>query len=69
MQQGCPAQFHGIDHVVLQVTDSERAFHFYTHILGPTVERVIEDLQIYQLRCGQNPDYPNVDTLPASPAD
>jgi len=47
-------QFDGIDHVVLQVTDSERALHFYTQILGLTVERVIEDLQIYQLRCGRN---------------
>jgi catechol 2,3-dioxygenase-like lactoylglutathione lyase family enzyme len=47
-------QFEGIDHVVLQVTDRERALHFYTQILGLTVERVIEDLQIYQLRCGHN---------------
>ena len=54
MKPDCPMQFHGIDHVVLQVTDSERALHFYTQILGLTVERVIEDLQIYQLRCGRN---------------
>jgi len=47
-------QFDGIDHVVLQVSDRERALHFYTQILGLTVERVIEDLQIYQLRCGRN---------------
>ena len=49
-----PIQFDGIDHVVLQVTDRERALHFYTQILGLTVERVIEDLQIYQLRCSRN---------------
>ena len=54
MKPDCPAQFHGIDHAVLQVTDSERALHFYTQILGLTVERVIEDLQIYQLRCGRD---------------
>src|SRR5258705_6135284 len=54
MKPDCPVQFHGIDHVVPQVTDSERALHFYTHILGLTVERVIEDLQIYQIRCGRN---------------
>jgi len=41
MKLDCPVQFHGIDHVVLQVTDSERALHFYTQILGLTVERVI----------------------------
>jgi len=49
-----PIQFDGIDHVVLQVSDRERALHFYCQILGLTVERVIEDLQIYQLRCGRN---------------
>jgi len=47
-------QFDGIDHVVLYVTDSERALRFYTQVLGLTVERVIEDLQIYQIRCGRN---------------
>jgi catechol 2,3-dioxygenase-like lactoylglutathione lyase family enzyme len=54
MKPDCPVQFHGIDHVGFQVTDSERALHFYTHILGLTVECVIEDLQIYQLRCSRN---------------
>jgi len=54
MKTDCPIQFDGIDHVVLQITDRERALHFYTQILGLTVERVIEDLQIYQLRCGRN---------------
>lgn len=54
MKLACPIQFDGIDHVVLQVTDQERALHFYTQILGLTVERIIEDLQIYQIRCGRN---------------
>lgn len=54
MQPTCPIQFSGIDHVVLQVTDRERALHFYTEILGLPVERVIEDLHIYQIRCGRN---------------
>ena len=49
-----PLQFRGIDHVVLKVTDIERTLHFYTEILGLALERVIEDLQIYQLRCGRN---------------
>lgn len=46
-------RFEGIDHVVLYVTQREQALHFYTQILGLPVERVIEDLQIYQLRCGR----------------
>lgn len=54
MRPNYPMRFEGIDHVVLHVTHRERALHFYTQILGLTVERVIEDLQIYQLRCGQN---------------
>jgi catechol 2,3-dioxygenase-like lactoylglutathione lyase family enzyme len=47
-------QFDGIDHVVLYVTESERALRFYTQVLGLALERVIEDLQIYQIRCGRN---------------
>ncbi len=47
-------QFHGIDHVVLQVTDLERTLHFYIEILGLAVERIIEDRQIYQVRCGRS---------------
>lgn len=54
MKPNCPIQFHGIDHVVLQVTDRERTLHFYTQILGLAVERIIEDRQIYQVRCGRN---------------
>ena len=54
MQSHCPMQFDGIDHVVLCVTDSDRSPRFYTQVLGLTVERVIEDLQIYQIRCGRN---------------
>lgn len=54
MKSHCPIQFEGIDHVVLYVTQSERALQFYTHILGLTIERIIEDLQIYQIRCGRN---------------
>ncbi len=54
MKPDCPIQFHGIDHVVLQVTDRERTLHFYTQILGLAVERIIEDRQIYQVRCGRN---------------
>jgi len=54
MKPECPIQFHGIDHVVFKVTDIEKTLHFYTRVLGLMVERVIEDLQIYQIRCGRN---------------
>ena len=49
-----PIEFDGIDHVVIRVTDRERTLHFYTQVLGMTVERVIEDMNMYQVRCGRN---------------
>lgn len=49
-----PIQFRGIDHVVLCVTEIERSLHFYTEILGLSLERVIEDMRIYQIRCGDH---------------
>jgi len=50
----CPVQFDGIDHVVIRVTDRDRTLHFYTQVLGMTIERVIEDMNMYQVRCGRN---------------
>lgn len=47
-------RFHGIDHVVLKVTAIERTLHFYCEVLGLALERIIEDVGIYQLRCGRN---------------
>ena len=52
MTGGSPISFKGIDHVVLRVTDIERSLQFYCGTLGLALERIIEDLQIYQLRCG-----------------
>ena len=54
MIRNSPIECCGIDHVVLRVTDIERSLKFYVNILGLALERVIEDLQIYQLRCGRN---------------
>jgi glyoxylase I family protein len=54
MMPECPVQFDGIDHVVIRVTDRDRTLHFYTQILGMAVERVIEDMNMYQVRCGRN---------------
>lgn len=49
-----PIQCRGIDHVVLRVSDIERSLEFYTEVLGLALERIIEDIQVYQLRCGTN---------------
>ena len=45
-------RIRGIDHVVLRVTDIERAQRFYGEVLGCEEERRIEALGLYQLRAG-----------------
>ncbi len=54
MASTLPFRYHGIDHIVLKVAAIERSLHFYCDVLGMTLERVIEDFGIYQLRCGRN---------------
>ena len=49
-----PLEFDGIDHAVLRVTDIKRSLDFYVGVLGMSLERIIEDAGIYQLRCGRN---------------
>ncbi|HEY1412932.1 MAG TPA: VOC family protein, partial [Rhodopila sp.] len=41
-----------LDHVVLRVTDLKAMMAFYTDVLGCSVEKVQEDLGLYQLRAG-----------------
>ena len=41
-----------LDHLVLRVTDLRTMMHFYTEVLGCSVEKVQEDLGLYQLRAG-----------------
>lgn len=41
-----------IDHVVLRVSDVERAIRFYTEVLGCTLERIVDDFGLTQLRAG-----------------
>ncbi|HVB80519.1 MAG TPA: VOC family protein [Candidatus Binataceae bacterium] len=50
----CPLEFDGIDHTVLRVTDITRSLGFYVDVLGLSLERIIEDIGIYQVRCGRN---------------
>jgi catechol 2,3-dioxygenase-like lactoylglutathione lyase family enzyme len=49
-----PLEVDGIDHVVLRVTDVERSLGFYCGVLGLSLERIVDDFGIYQLRCGRN---------------
>ncbi|MEN9728266.1 MAG: Glyoxalase/Bleomycin resistance protein/Dioxygenase superfamily, partial [Pseudomonadota bacterium] len=48
-----PISYHGLDHIVLRVSDITRTLDFYTRILGMHLERIIEDLPLYQVRCGR----------------
>jgi glyoxylase I family protein len=41
-----------LDHLVLRVTDLRTMMHFYTDVLGCPVEKIQEDLGLYQLRAG-----------------
>lgn len=41
-----------IDHLVLRVTDLPAMMRFYLDVLGCSVEKVREDLGLYQLRAG-----------------
>ena len=41
-----------IDHLVLRVRDVRAMLRFYTEVLGCTLERVQEELGLYQVRAG-----------------
>ena len=45
-------RIRALDHVVLRVTDVERALRFYCEVLGCAEERRIESLGLIQLRAG-----------------
>lgn len=49
-----PFRYHGLDHVVLNITALAPSLHFYTAVLGMQLERIIDDFGIYQLRCGRS---------------
>jgi len=44
----------GIDHVVLRISDRERALRFYRDLLGLRVEREQADIRLIQLRAGRS---------------
>ncbi len=49
-----PFNLVGIDHVVLRACDLGRMRAFYEGVLGCTIERVIDELGLYQLRAGRS---------------
>jgi len=51
-QTGTPPRIKGLDHVVLRVTDMERAIAFYEQVLGLHIERRLPEIGLVQLRAG-----------------
>ena len=47
-----PFRLLHLDHVVLRVRDREKVQRFYVDVLGCTLEKVQEDLGLWQLRAG-----------------
>jgi glyoxylase I family protein len=45
-------QLKTIDHIVLRVTDIERAIAFWRDVLGCPLERELTDMGLYQMRAG-----------------
>ncbi|MBS3796540.1 VOC family protein [Pseudoalteromonas sp. BDTF-M6] len=45
-------QLQGLDHVVIRTSKVEQLLAFYQQVLGATLERVLEDEGLYQLRAG-----------------
>src|SRR5438132_7697024 len=54
----------GLDHLVLRVTDLDRAIRFYGEVLGCHVERRLEEPKLVQLRAGAS----MIDLVPAGSA-
>jgi len=57
-----PLKVAELDHVVLRCRDQNRAFDFYTRILGLREERRIEQIGLIQLRAGRS----MIDLVPAT---
>ena len=49
-----PIKTAGLDHVVLRCTTLDRTLEFYQSVLGCTLERVVEEIGLYQLRAGSS---------------
>lgn len=51
-QAGLPLRVKGLDHVVLRVSDMDRAIAFYEQVLGLHIERRLSEIGLVQLRAG-----------------
>jgi glyoxylase I family protein len=51
-QTGAPVRIKGLDHVVLRVSDMDRAIAFYEQVLGLHIERRLSEIGLVQLRAG-----------------
>jgi glyoxylase I family protein len=60
-----PVTVTGLDHVVLRVTDMDRAIAFYGNVLGCPIERRLESIGLVQLRAGTS----MIDLVPCGPDD
>ena len=49
---GTPPRIKGLDHVVLRVSDMDRAIAFYEQVLGLHIERRLSEIGLVQLRAG-----------------
>ena len=58
-----PFEISRLDHVVLAVSDLQRAENFYTQLLGVSVERRLEKPKLVQLRMGES----LLDLVPGNP--
>ena len=47
-----PFTLRGLDHIVLRVKSPAAMLHFYSEVLGGTLERTQEELGLYQIRTG-----------------
>ena len=66
-QAASPLRVKGLDHVVLCVSDIDRAIAFYEQVLGLHVERRLTEIGLVQLRAGSCDDRPRAATRKASP--
>src|SRR5262249_50290848 len=52
LQETSPLRVKGHDHVVLRVSDMDRAIAFYEQVLGLHIERRLSEIGLVQLRAG-----------------